>query len=61
MDDQAHALRCETRQLQELQSLALGGVLGHEACVMQPLYVPDLPVSDIRKELRARGHFTKKK
>ena len=58
MDDQAHALRCQTRQLHELQSLALGGVLGHEACVVKPLYVPDLPVSDIRKELRARGHFT---
>ena len=33
--------KCQTRQLHEFQSLDLGGVLGHEACVVKPLYVPD--------------------
>ena len=55
MDDQTHALQCSTRSLTELQALAIGGVLGKVPCTVKPLYVPDLVVKDIRKELVARG------
>ena len=55
IDDQAHALQCSTRSLTELQALAIGGVLGKVPCTVKPLYVPDLVVKDIRKELVARG------
>ena len=55
MDDQAHALRCKTRSLKELQTIALQGVLGKVPCSTKPLYVPDLSVTDICKELGARG------
>ena len=58
MDDQAHALRCHTRQLHELQTIALGGVLGHVPCVVKPLYVPELSITSIRQQLRARGFIT---
>eukprot|EP00731_Ephydatia_muelleri_P036155 Em0207g2a len=55
MDDQAHALRCKTRSFKELQTIALQGVLGKVPCSTKALYVPDLSVTDIRKELGARG------
>ena len=55
MDDQAHALRCKTRSYKELQTIALQGVLGKVPCSTKALYVPDLSVTDIRKELGARG------
>ena len=52
--DQVHAMQCKTRTLHELQMLAIGGVLGKVPGVLKPLYVPDLPVHEIRKELHAR-------
>ena len=55
MDDLAHSLICRTQSLQNLQSLALKGVLGKIPGNVKPLYAPHLPVADIRRELRARG------
>ena len=55
MDDQAHTLRCKTRSLKELQTIALQGVLSKVPCSTKPLYISDLSVTDIRKELGARG------
>ena len=54
MDDQAHSLNCKTRSLTDLHALAIGGKLGKVPCKVKPLYVPDLLVNDIRKELTAR-------
>ena len=55
MDDQAHALACRTRSTEELQCIALKGVLGRVPCIIKPLYVRDLSIAEIRQELRARG------
>ena len=55
MDDQAHALACTTRTTEELQSVAIQGVLGRVPCIIKPLYVKHLSIAEIRQELRARG------
>ena len=57
MDDQAHALRCKTKSLHELQAVALQGKLGRVPQKDKPLYVPDLTVEEIRKELQARNNL----
>ena len=52
MDDQAHALRCTVRSLQDIQSIALDGVFGKVPKSIKPLYLPDLSINEIRKELK---------
>ena len=54
MDDQAHSLNCKTCSLTDLHALAIGGKLGKVPCKVKPLYVPDLLVNEIHKELTAR-------
>ena len=61
MDDQAHALRCTVRSLQDIQSIALDGVFGKVPKSIKPLYLPDLSINEIRKELAARGRSVTKK
>ena len=61
MADQAHSLHCKTRSLGDIQTLALQGVLGKVPGALKPLYVPDLPVKDVRKECVARGMAVKGK
>eukprot|EP00731_Ephydatia_muelleri_P007038 Em0003g1286a len=55
MADQAHSLRCKTRSLGDIQTLVVQGVLGKVPGALKPLYIPDLPVNDIRKVTVARG------
>ena len=55
MADQAHSLHCKTRSLGDIQTLAVQGMLGKVPGALKPLYIPDLPVNDIRKEAVARG------
>eukprot|EP00731_Ephydatia_muelleri_P016427 Em0009g851a len=55
MADQANSLHCKTRSLGDIQTLAVQGVLGKVPGALKPLYIPDLPVNDVRKEAVARG------
>ncbi len=53
--DQAHALQCHWRSLQELQELAVGGVYGSKPGATKPF--EKLLVAELREELKARGVF----
>ena len=52
-DDQAHSLRYKWRSLEDLQSLATGGIYGKQAGALKPF--DSLKVDKLRQELKARG------
>ncbi len=53
--DQAHALQCYWRSLEEIQMLAVGGKYGCQPGATKPF--DKLRVTELREELKARGVF----
>ena len=57
-DDQGHSLSHKWQSLEEIQSLATGGVYGKHAGALKPF--DSLKVNELREELTARGTTMKK-